>query len=125
MQHDEDNMYCGAIRRGDVLLCIGEKGKEQLVVVLQDDVLNQTLPTIICAPIKLRKKGEEIFINEVLFKKHETGLGGDSVCFLHKILTIDRHQVIAKKAELKEERLQELYKAFDVTLGRFRDRESL
>ena len=123
MQHNEDNMYCGAIRRGDVLLCLGEKDKdkEYLVVVLQDDILNQTLPTIICAPIAPRGKNEEIFVNEMLLKKHETGLGGDGICFLHKIFTINRRQVVAKKAELKEERLQELYKALDVTLGRFRD----
>ncbi|PLX28782.1 hypothetical protein C0581_00955 [Candidatus Parcubacteria bacterium] len=116
-----DNMYCAAIRRGDVVLC-SEKDKEQLYVVLQDDVLNQSLPTMVCVPVEIYKKGDEVLVNEVLLKKGETGLGSDSVCFLHKVITIERVHVVAKKAELKKERVQELLHALDITLGRFRDR---
>jgi len=114
-------MYCAAIRRGDVVLC-AEKNKEQLYVVLQDDVLNQSLPTMVCVPVETYKKGDDVFVNEVLLQKGQTGLGKDAICFLHKVVTIERVRVIAKKAELKDERVQELLHALDITLGRFRDR---
>ena len=115
-----DNMYCGAINRGDVFLTNFNKS-EQAVLVLQDDILNQSLPTVVCALIEPVRKNEEIFPNEVLLKKNETGLGKDSICFLHKIFTIGRHYIFAKKGELKSEKMQEIYKALDVNLGRFRD----
>ena len=116
-----DNMYCGAIRRGDIVLCIDSQSKEDYFVVLQDDILNQSLPTIICSRIEKYKKGEQIFVNEVLLSKEETGIGREGVCFLHKVETIVRTRVLSKKGELKAERIQELLHALDITLGRFRD----
>lgn len=121
MRINADSMYCGAIKRGDILLCLNGKNEEQSVIALQDDILNQSLPTLIGALITAHRKGEEIFINEVILKKDETGLDKDGVCFLHKIVTVDRRRVFAKKGELKKEKLQQLYQALDVTLGRFRD----
>jgi mRNA interferase MazF len=117
---DIDKMYCGAIRRGDVFLCNLNK-KEQAVLILQDDILNQGLPTIVCALIEPYKQDEEIFPNEVLLKSTETGLGKDGICMLHKILTINRHNIFAKKGELSLEKMKEIYQALDVNLGRFRD----
>lgn len=121
MRINADSMYCGAIKRGDILLCLNGKDKEQAVIALQNDILNQSLPTIIGALIAPQHQVKEIFINEVILKKIETGLDKDSVCFLHKIVTVDRREIIAKKGELKPERLQKIYQALDVTLGRFRD----
>ncbi|NQU83534.1 MAG: type II toxin-antitoxin system PemK/MazF family toxin [Parcubacteria group bacterium] len=118
---DLDKMYCGAIRRGDVLIFESEEKIEKPIVVLQDNILNESLPTIICALIELYKDGEEVFPNEVLLKKEKTGLGKDGICMLHKILTVDRRLIIAKKGELSQQRLQEIYEAMDVNLGRFRD----
>lgn len=120
MAFDLDKMYCGAIRRGDIFVSESES-REQIVIVLQEDILNQGLPTVICAVVEPYKKGEEVFANEVLLKKNETNLGKDGICMLHKILTVDRRSLIAKKGELKKEKLQEIYKALDVNLGRFRD----
>lgn len=134
MDFDLDKMYCGAVRRGDVFLFDRVESassadhaarveiKETPAVVLQEDILNQGLPTVVCALLEPYKIGEEIFPNEVLLKSAETGLGRDGICMLHKILTIDRRNMIAKKGELKPERLQEIYQALDVNLGRFRDK---
>lgn len=121
MDFDLDKMYCGAIRRGDIFLYDNDN-KEKPVVVLQEDILNQGLPTIVCASIEPYEKGEEIFANEILLKDGETGLGADGICMLHKILTIDRRKIIAKKGELKSEKLQSIYQALDINLGRFRDK---
>lgn len=130
MQFDLDKMYCGAIRRGDVFLYeedgpltrSGEPAQDKPVIVLQEDILNQGLPTVVCASVEPYEKGEEIFPNEVLLLAGETGLGKDGICMLHKILTIDRRYMIAKKGELKPEKLQEIYRALEVNLGRFRDK---
>ena len=123
MSFDFDNMYCGAIHRGDIILFF-EDGKTQEcpAVVVQDDALNQGLPTVICAKIEPYQKGADVFVNEVLLPKEETGLGKDSICMLHKLETIERVQIVAKKAELPEETIQRIYHAVDITLGRFRDR---
>jgi mRNA-degrading endonuclease toxin of MazEF toxin-antitoxin module len=124
MSFDLDNMYCGALRRGDVVLYFEEnKKKEFPAVVLQDNMLNQGLPTVICARIEPFKKGEEVFINEVMLKKEESGLGKEGVCMLHRLFTIDRRNILAKKAELPDLTIKSLYKAIDVTLGRFRDKK--
>ena len=122
MDFDLDKMYCGAIRRGDIFLHLRSAGDEAPVVVLQEDILNQGLPNVVCASIEPYEKGEKIFPNEVLLKAGETGLGKDGICMLHKILTIDRRKMVAKKGELKKEKLQEIYKALEVNLGRFRDK---
>ncbi len=121
MSFDHDNMYCGALRRGDVVLYIDKDEKEVVGVVIQDDMLNQGLPTVICARIVPHKADEDVFINEVLLKKEESGLGKDGVCMLHRLDTVDRHQIRVKKAELPKETVEKLYKAVDITLGRFRD----
>ena len=73
MVEDIDKMYCGAIRRGDVLECEIEKGKEGKVVALQDDVLSQSLPTVICAVIELYDKSGEALVNEVVLEKKDIG----------------------------------------------------
>jgi|SRR3989339_2288038 len=115
-----DNMYCGAIKRGDIFLTNFDKD-EQVVLVLQEDILNQSLPTVVCALIEPIEKDEEIFPNEVLLVKKETGLGKDSMCMLHKVFAINRYLIFAKKGELSLEKMQEVYGALDVNLGRFRD----
>ena len=124
MEFDLDNMYCGAIRRGDIFLHEEIKGKEIPVVVLQDNILNDGLPSVVCALLVPHKKGQEVFANEVCLKSDETGLGKDALCQLHKIVTMDRRGMVAKKGELSVPRLQEVYHALDVNCGRFRDQKT-
>lgn len=118
---DFDKMYCGAVRRGDVFLYETNKDGERAAVVLQDNVLNDGLPTVVCAAIEPQVKGEKVFANEVLLPGEETGLGKIGLCMLHKVYTIERQRLVAKKGELQPARLKEIYKALDVNLGRFRD----
>jgi len=120
IKFDFDNMYCGAIKRGDIVLLEIAK-EEEPYLILQDDILNNGLPTVICAKIIPYKNNTKIMVNEVLLVKEETGLGKDGVCLLHKVETIERGNIITKKGELKQETLQKIFKALDVTLGRFRE----
>ena len=122
MKFDLDKMYCAAIRRGDIFVYEDKNDKKRIVLIIQDDVLNQSFPTVVCASIEPYKKSSSVFDNEVLLKDEETGLGKDGLCMLHKIITLDRRGLIAKKGELTKEKLREVFKAFDINLGRFRDR---
>ncbi|PIR04283.1 MAG: hypothetical protein COV59_01450 [Candidatus Magasanikbacteria bacterium CG11_big_fil_rev_8_21_14_0_20_39_34] len=118
---DIDNMYCGAIRRGDVFLCSHKKDEEQVVVVLQDNVLNEGLSTVVCAVVEPVDEESHVFANEVLLEEDEGGVGEKGICKLYKILTVDRRAMIAKKGELSTETLMKIYKAQDINCGRFRD----
>jgi len=117
---DFDQMYCGAIRRGDIVIFESD-GREEVVLVLQDDILSQGLPTIIAAEIQPHRAGDEIMATEVLLNKKESGLGAPAVCRLHRLHTIDRRLVRAKKGEVEQKRMLEAWQALDNTLGRFRD----
>ncbi|TAN32651.1 type II toxin-antitoxin system PemK/MazF family toxin [Patescibacteria group bacterium] len=122
MTNESENMYCGAIKRGEVFIC-DLAGKKAWALVLQDNVLNGCLPTVVCAPIEPRKKTDRLYINEVVLPGVETGLGKDGICLPYKIISIDRRRIIAKKGEVSKEKMAEVYQALDITLGRFRDKK--
>ncbi|MBI2444209.1 MAG: type II toxin-antitoxin system PemK/MazF family toxin [Candidatus Magasanikbacteria bacterium] len=117
---DLDKMYCGKIKRGDIFLA--EHEREQVVVVVQDDILNERLGTVLAVPVEPHRAGEPVFKNELLLSAKEINLGRPGVCLTHKLMTVDRRHLTAKKGELAPERLGELLAALDITLGRFRDR---
>lgn len=119
MEFDIDKMYCGSIKRGDIFLSNLEKNK--YFVVLQDQVLNERLATVIVAPLE-KHASDKVFKNEVLFLKKELGFDKEMICMLHKMQLLDRRQLVAKMGEVKKDKLVDLYKALDVTLGRFRDK---
>lgn len=121
MDFNFDKMYCGAVRRGDIFLYERESDTKEMVLILQDNVLNDGLPTVVCALIKPHKNSEEVFANEVLISKDEIGVGVDGICMLHKIYTVPRELLVAKKGEVKSKTLDLIYKALDINLGRFRD----
>jgi len=120
MEFDLEKMYCGAVRRGDIFL-YEEENKEKVVLVLQDSILNERLPSVVVAKIEPHKSGERIFKNEVFLKSSETGLGVNAVCKLYKINTVDRRKLVAKKGELKKDSLEKVFIALDLNFGRFRD----
>lgn len=121
MDFDLDKMYCGKIRRGDLFVYEIDQ-EEKLAVVLQDDILNEGLPTVVCAGVLPYKNDEEVLPNEVMLDKKTTGLDKDGICMLHKIITVDRRKMIAKKGELNQEKMQEVFQALDIEMGRFRDK---
>jgi len=120
MSSDSDKMYCGTINRGDIFLYKNED-QEKMAVVLQDTVLNCGLPSVVCAPVDLEKKRDEVFANEVLLKKEDTNSDVEGICMLHKVVTIQRVNVFKKKGSLSKDKLNEIYFALDINLGRFRD----
>jgi len=118
---DIDNMYCGIVRRGDVVIYSDAKHKQLALLVLQDDILNETVSTVVCALIVHKDPERPNFLNEVLLQPSETGLSEDALCLSYKIGTFDRRGIIMKKGELRQKALQEVLDACDVTFGKFRD----
>ena len=121
LHFDLDKMYCGHIKRGDIFL-VEVAGAENLVIVVQDNILNERLGTVLAVPLVPHKPGDTVFTNELLLKSAETNLGRPSVAHTHKLAAVDRRHMTAKKGELHPEKLVALYAALDITLGRFRDR---
>ncbi len=119
MQFDLDTVYCGAIKRGDIFLIHDEK--EKAVIVVQDTILNERLPTVLVIPIEPLKQGEVIFKNEFALTKSETGLGKAGLCRPYQMRALNRHHIYAKRGELSNARLRELCAVIDINLGRFRD----
>ncbi|MEK7643806.1 MAG: type II toxin-antitoxin system PemK/MazF family toxin [Patescibacteria group bacterium] len=128
MDFDIDKMYCGVISRGDVFLFVGDfsagdgKNEKKTMVVLQDNVLNEGMPTVVGAVIEPYEEGDDVFANEVLLAREESGLGVEGICMTHKVFAVDRRLIMEKRGNLKPFRLQDIYQALDINLGRFRDR---
>jgi len=118
---DLNQMYCGIIRRGDVFLYKDKTGGRELLLVLQDDFLNETLPTVVCAKVERLKKDEELFVNEFFLGKEEFSLPYDYIARLYKVGSYDRRGMVAKKVEMTNEQRKRMYKAFDIVCGRYRD----
>lgn len=117
-----DKMYCAHIKRGDILVAHHEDGKEGLMVVVQENILNERLSTVMGVPLEIHKDGRTVHKNEMLLKAKETNLGKDAVCLPHKMKPYDRRYLVAKKAELLPDRLKDLYTTIDINFGRFRDK---
>ena len=118
---DLDKMYCGHIKRGDIFLSEADN-QEKIVVVVQDNILNERLSTVLAVPLEPHRPGEPVFKNEILLKPNETNLGRASLALTHKLQAVDRRHLTAKKGELDPAKLSALYAALDITLGKFRDR---
>lgn len=121
MKFDFDNMYCGAVKRGDIFVS-HESGKEEVLVVVQENILNERLSTVLGVPLERHADGKTIHRNELLVKQTETGLGHAAVALPHKMRPYDRRHLIAKKGELNPIRLKELYHVIEINFGRFRDK---
>lgn len=120
---DLDKMYCGAIKRGEMFL-VQFDHEERLMVVVQDNVLNERLSTVLAIPIEPHHDSHPVFRNELLLKPSESSLSRPAVCIAHKLQPIDRRHVLAKTGELTPERLQELFEVLDINFGRFRDKDN-
>lgn len=80
------------------------------------------MPTVICALVEFHDKFEKVLPNEIELDQGNIHNGKKGICMLHKIVTIDRRLIFEKLGELQTEVVNDVYKALDVNLGRFRDR---
>ena len=87
------------------------KGHEQSglrpVIVLQNDILNRCLTTVVVAPLtaNLKLKG---LMTTFFVKINESGLNKDSVVLLHQIRTVDKTRLIKLVGSINKDTFMEL-----------------
>ncbi len=84
-----------------------EQGGLRPVVILQNDMLNRNLSTVIIAPITKSFKRKDILTTYFLDKKIHK-LKEDSVVLLFQIRSIDKSRLLKKVAVIKEENFKEI-----------------
>lgn len=101
------------INQGDIYLADLNpvKGHEQSgfrpVLILQNNILNRGLNTVIIAPItsSLKLKG---FITTYFLSKTESGLPKDSLVLLFQIRTLDKERLVKEVGHVKESNFLDL-----------------
>lgn len=93
------------VRRGQIYLADlspvkgHEQGGYRPVLVLQKDILNRNLSTVVIAPLTRNLNAKGLLTTWFLAKK-QSGLKFDSVVLLYQIRTIDRRRLVKKVSEL-------------------------
>jgi len=110
------------IRKGDVFFCNLDPtfGHEQRgtrpVVVLQNDIANDKLKTVMVAPLtsNLKAKG---FLLTVLVEAKSSGLPKDSVILLFQIRTLDKRRLERKIAHLDDTIMEQVDQAIQIAFA--------
>lgn len=86
------------------------------MVVLQNDIGNESAPTVIVAPLTTKSFSKEYPTN-VNLPKGISGLKQDSTILLSQIHTIDQSRLEKKIGRLPEAYLKKMDRAIRVSLG--------
>lgn len=109
-------------KRGDVYLVnfdptIGaEIRKARPAIVLQNDIATRHSPITIVAAIS-SQFDEPLYPTEVLIKTNEGGLSVDSVALLNQIRSIDKQRLVKRLGVVKQETMDRVDRAIQVSLG--------
>jgi mRNA interferase MazF len=110
------------IRLGDVFFCNLDPtfGHEQRgtrpVVVLQNDIVNDRLNTVMVAPLtsNLKAKG---YLLTVFVEAQSSGLPKDSVILLFQIRTVDKRRLERKIAHLDDKIMEQVDQAIHIAFA--------
>lgn len=113
------------IKRGDIYYAsLGDNnavGSEQTgnrpVVILQNNVGNQTSPTVIIAPVTSKINEKAKIPAHIKVKAYKTNLPKDSVILLEQIRTIDKTRLKEYIGSLDFVDIKQMNKAIITTLG--------
>ncbi len=105
------------MRRGDVYqvsldpVVGSEIGKTRPAVILQNDLANETSPTVTIVPIssKLRR----VYPFQVRLSAGDSGLERESKALCEQIRTISRERLVNKLGHLSQESLDQIRTALD------------
>jgi mRNA interferase MazF len=84
-----------------------EQGGRRPVVVVQNDVVNPILDTVLVAPLPANLQAAN-FLLTVTLPAAETGLARDSVALLFQIRTLDKRRLERKLVHLSERFLRQM-----------------
>lgn len=90
--------------------------KTRPALILQNNIANEYSPVTIVAAITSFKEGI-LYPTEVLVLSPEDGLTVDSVVLLNQIRTIDKQRLVKRKGSLKEETMNQVGRALEISLG--------
>lgn len=93
------------IKRGDIVLAslepvVGsEQGSTRPVLIIQNDIGNETSPVTIIAPLTSRIY-EKDFPTNVFLPREDSNLDKDSTILLNQIMAIDKSRIVKKLSTL-------------------------
>jgi len=87
-----------------------EQAGKRPVLVISDEVVNQTLPILTVLPLT-SYKGRKVYPNEYLLSKSDSGLLKDSIVMAHQIRTISRKRLITATGEITNNVIKEKIKS--------------
>ena len=111
-----------SIKRGDLFWVNldSTRGSEQAggrpVLIIQNDVGNETAPTTIIAPLTT-KSFTKVYPTNVHLPKGNSGLKSDSTILLSQIRTIDKSRIQKKIGHLSETYSDKVDRAIKLSLG--------
>ena len=110
------------VQRGDVFYCnldpaygFEQKGVRP-VVVLQTDIVNNKLKTVMVAPLTSNLKAQG-FLLTVLVEAQDSKLPKDSVILLFQIRTLDKRRLERKIAHLNQEIMAQVDQALRIAFN--------
>ncbi|MBI2304496.1 MAG: type II toxin-antitoxin system PemK/MazF family toxin [Chloroflexi bacterium] len=115
-------MNAPVVRRGEIywLQLAGGVGSEQVghrpVLIIQNDLGNQTSPTTIVAAITSHLHRRR-YPFHVLFTTHESGLRLDGTVLCEQIQTVDQGRLGDLAGSLSQEKMREVDLALHYSLG--------
>ncbi len=90
--------------------------KKRPILIVSNNTLNQTLPTVIMAPFSSIIP-EFIGPDVILIKDPKIGLDKDSAIIINQIRSIDKSRLIKKVGTLSKIKLEEVEDALRIVLG--------
>ena len=86
------------------------KGSEQAgkrpVLVVSNEVINQSLPIVTILPVTSLREGRRIYSTEVLLKAGTAGLKHDSLVMAHQVRTISKERLEILYGTIEDPNLQ-------------------
>lgn len=110
------------IKRGDIYYAdlspvVGsEQGGVRPVVIVQNDMGNKHSPTVIAAAITSKTSKTKLPTHIEVFAD-QNGLSKNSVILLEQIRTIDKKRLKEKMGHLKDETMEEVNRAINISFG--------
>lgn len=90
--------------------------KKRPVLILSNNTLNQTLPTVIMAPFSSIVP-EFVGPDVIKIKDPKIGLDKDSAIIINQLRSIDKSRLVKKVGTLSKEKLEEIEDAIKLVLG--------
>ena len=110
-------VHRGEIYYADMSPVIGsEQGGLRPVVIIQNELGNKHAPTVIVAPLTSHL-GKHTIPTHVALLASETGLRSDSLALLEQIRCIDKRRLSTKVGEIPSNRMGDINKAIEISLG--------